>query len=484
MDLPVAVAQRGKVPVIGEVEHLLPCAGPGAGQQRQLVVAVQMHLVGAGADLVAGQQLLLDLCLPGGGEQRRHPILKGHDVVDHLPRLDAARPADRRRRAEAAFPGGRLLAPEGGVAAIGPGHHLGAVVGGVDDDGVLRDAEVVQLLQQLADMPVMLDHPIGIDAEAGDAPAFRLQPRPDMHPRRVEPGEEGPVGPMRAVDEVQRASQEFLIHRFHPLHGQRAGILDALGAVRVRPGLQHAARRELAAEFGVARVVRVFRLVFGIQVVEAAEELVEAVHRRQMFVAVAQVVLAELAGGVAERLQQAGDGRVLRPHALGGAGQADLRQAGADRALACDEGGAAGGAGILGIVVGEHRAFAGDAVDVGRAVAHHPHVVGRDIRPADIVPEDHEDVGASLRRGGGGGWRLRRRRRPGLRLGQRRAPRQRACGNPRRAAQQHPAPRAAMSVVVHLTLSPQPVGASRRMQRKPIWLMPVSTICAWRAAGR
>jgi hypothetical protein len=39
-------------------------------------------------------------------------------------------------------------------------------------------------------------------------------------------------------------------------------------------------------------------------VVEVAEELVEAVVRRQVLVAVAEVVLAELAGGVAEALSR------------------------------------------------------------------------------------------------------------------------------------------------------------------------------------
>jgi hypothetical protein len=51
-----------------------------------------------------------------------------------------------------------------------------------------------------------------------------------------------------------------------------------------------------------------------------------------MLVAVAEVVLAELAGGVALGLQQAGDGRVLDLHALLGARHADLGQAGAEHA--------------------------------------------------------------------------------------------------------------------------------------------------------
>ena len=46
--------------------------------------------------------------------------------------------------------------------------------------------------------------------------------------------------------------------------------------------------------------------------IEVAEELVEAVHGRQEFVAVAEMVLAKLAADIALRLEQFGDGRVLR----------------------------------------------------------------------------------------------------------------------------------------------------------------------------
>ena len=43
------------------------------------------------------------------------------------------------------------------------------------------------------------------------------------------------------------------------------------------------------------------RLLLGVEVVKIAEELVEAVRRRQDVVAVAEVVLAELPGHVALR---------------------------------------------------------------------------------------------------------------------------------------------------------------------------------------
>ena len=75
-----------------------------------------------------------------------------------------------------------------------------------------------------------------------------------------------------------------------------------------------------------------------------------------------------------------------------GAGQADLGEAGAERRLAGDEGRAAGGAALLGVVVGEDRALVADPVDVGRAVAHQALGVDRQVRLADVVAEDDEDV--------------------------------------------------------------------------------------------
>jgi xanthosine utilization system XapX-like protein len=62
-----------------------------------------------------------------------------------------------------------------------------------------------------------------------------------------------------------------------------------------------AARTELLLELRALRVVGVLGLFLGVQVVEVAEELVEAVVGRQHLVAVAEVVLAELAGHVALR---------------------------------------------------------------------------------------------------------------------------------------------------------------------------------------
>jgi hypothetical protein len=52
-------------------------------------------------------------------------------------------------------------------------------------------------------------------------------------------------------------------------------------------------------EFRIVRIVRVLRFVLGVEVIEIAEELVEAVNRRQKLIAVAEMVLAELCGRIA-----------------------------------------------------------------------------------------------------------------------------------------------------------------------------------------
>ncbi len=126
------------------------------------------------------------------------------------------------------------------------------------------------------------------------------------------------------------ALDELVVARLHPLPRQRARVLDPLLAdaaparvlLRVvlvrRLALEHATRAEALVELleaVLARVVRVLRVLLGVQVVQVPEELVEAVHGREVLVAVAEVVLPELARRVAVVLQELGDRRVLRPAA-------------------------------------------------------------------------------------------------------------------------------------------------------------------------
>ncbi len=386
-------AQRHQVAVVAPVQEALARVLLHlALQEGQQVVAVDVDLEGLVAGLVALLELLDDVGLAGGRGQRRQHVGVREHLVGHGSRLDHAGPADRARHAPAALAVGVLLAAERRRAAIGPAHDLGAVVGRVHDDGVVGDAQLVELVEQLADVPVVLHHAIGIDAQPGLALRLLLQVREDVHAGRVPPDEERLAVRVGLLDELQARREELLVHRLHALPGQRTGVLDLLRAVRVGPAVQDAARAELLLELGILRIVRILRLLFRVQVVEVAEELVEAVRRRQELVAVAEMVLAELAGDVAERLQDVGDGRVFRLQAQIGAGQPDLGQAGADGRLTGDERGPTGGAALLAVPVGEHRAFLGDAIDVGRAISHDAVVVRADIEPADVVAPDDENV--------------------------------------------------------------------------------------------
>ncbi len=285
---------------------------------------------------------------------------------------------------------------------------------------------------------------LGLPA-ARPSPAAVLGVGAEVHVRRVEPHEERGVGRLGVPHEAQGLGEDLVVDGLHPLPGERAGVLDALAAVAVGPAVQHAAGTEPLAEVRellLRRVVRQLRLLLGVEVVEVAEELVEAVHRRQELVAVAEVVLAELAGGVAEVLQGRGDRRVLGTQADVGAREAHLRQPGAVGVLAGDERRPSRRAGLLAVVVGEPDALVGDPVDVRGAVSHEAVGVAAEVADPDVVAPDDEDVrpvghGASRDRNGRSdpstlgvagpreltlrGW-LRRFRRAGAPGGRRRRP--------------------------------------------------------------
>src|SRR4029453_18096400 len=123
------------------------------------------------------------------------------------------------------------------------------------------------------------------------------------------------------------------------------------------PGVEDVAGTVLGAEGRVLGVGEPVRVRQGVEVVQVPVELVEAVQRRQVSVQIAEVVFAELAGGIAHRLEDGGGRDGLARHADAVAGPAPRRQAGPNGQLARDEVGATRGAARLGIVVGEYHAL-------------------------------------------------------------------------------------------------------------------------------
>ena len=127
--------------------------------------------------------------------------------------------------------------------------------------------------------------------------------------------------------------------------------------------------------------------------VEVAPIFLEAVRRRQRRGVVAQMVLAELAGGVAEIEQELGERGSARPQVGRAAGQLRRDHAGAQRIHPGEEGIAPGGAALHGDIVHEDRALVADAVDIGRFPDHQAAVVDARLHPADVVAHDEKDVG-------------------------------------------------------------------------------------------
>ena len=105
------------------------------------------------------------------------------------------------------------------------------------------------------------------------------------------------------------------------------------------------------------RIIGMTRILHRVEVIQVPEEFIEAVDRGQELVQIAQVILPELAGRIAHRLQHRRDRGCLFRHADRRPRLPDCRQTGADRDLAGDEVGASRRAARLGVVVGEARAL-------------------------------------------------------------------------------------------------------------------------------
>src|SRR5437667_11176672 len=95
------------------------------------------------------------------------------------------------------------------------------------------------------------------------------------------------------------------------------------------------------------------RIFHCVEVIEIAEELVEAVDSGQEFIQIAEVVLPELAGRVALRFERGCDRASLSWYADLGTRLADRRHASANRKFAHDEVCATRRATRFGVVVGE-----------------------------------------------------------------------------------------------------------------------------------
>ena len=245
-----------------------------------------------------------------------------------------------------------------------------------------------------------------------------------MHARGVVPNEERLVGLLGivAIEEVDHLGGDFLIHCPGSVQGQRPFVTASLLRLRAVVGmapkhrprgrqancrmringarnLWHARDRRVAARRSNALnqrgliEIREAHSLHRVEMVEVAPVFLEAVRCRQRRSMVAQMVLPELAGRVAEIEQEFGDRWSARPQVGRAAGQLGRDHAGAQRIHTGEEGIAPRGAALHGNVVHEDCALVPDAVDVRRFADHQATVVDARLHPADVIAHDEKDVG-------------------------------------------------------------------------------------------
>jgi hypothetical protein len=89
-----------------------------------------------------------------------------------------------------------------------------AVVGRVEHDRIVGDAEIVERLEQLADVAVVLDHAIGLFGPRGQprlVAMLGVHVCARVHPGRVEPTEERDAGPDLPLHEIDRGVRGLVV---------------------------------------------------------------------------------------------------------------------------------------------------------------------------------------------------------------------------------------------------------------------------------
>ena len=189
-----------------------------------------MNLVFVFIGFVALYQLLFDVRNPCGREDCRQPVHVGDDLIGDGVGLDFSRPADHGRDAVGTFPVGVFLAAERGHGGIGPGVHVGPIVCAVEDKGVVCNAELFELVEDGADVLVVVDHGIVVGAlpAAGLAEACGLDVGAEMHVGEVDPDKERFARFVLLLNKVGRPGSEVIIDGLHALFGQGTGVFNGL----------------------------------------------------------------------------------------------------------------------------------------------------------------------------------------------------------------------------------------------------------------
>src|SRR5688572_19657944 len=113
---------------------------------------------------------------------------------------------------------------------------------------------------------------------------------------------------------------------------------------------------------------------------------------RQMFITIAKMVFAKLAGGVTLRFKEFGNCNISRLQSFFGTGQTYFEHTGSKSNLASNKTCPTGGAALLTIPVCKQCAFLRDTINVGCFVTHHPKIIRTDVPITNIIAPDDKYI--------------------------------------------------------------------------------------------
>src|SRR5208337_3118745 len=141
-----------------EIEDLMASGGPFALKQSHLVIPIEMVLIRPVTELYALEELVLYVRIAGRSEESGVPVHAGKDSVLDRSRLDVSGPARDARHAESAFINGAFGIAKRRHTAVRPSKRLGTIVGGEDENGVVRLAHIIHCLHERTDTIVHFRH--------------------------------------------------------------------------------------------------------------------------------------------------------------------------------------------------------------------------------------------------------------------------------------------------------------------------------------
>ena len=218
-----------------------------------------MVLIRLTIDSDARLEFLFHIWATRSCKERGHPIFMRHDFVDDLPFLDLARPADHCRNAEATFPVCILLTPERRNRSVGPCVVVRAVVCGIHHDGVVSDAQFIEVIEQFTDHHVVANHSVVVKTLTGETTLIVRGVGKEVHSRGVVPDKEWLTLINSTGHEIEGGQLKLAINGLHSLTRQCARIDN----VTVRKAVNNATwREELYEQFIVVWIVGIFGLFF------------------------------------------------------------------------------------------------------------------------------------------------------------------------------------------------------------------------------